>query len=246
MQLKIIGSNSQGNAYLLENSTEALLLECGVNFELIKRAVDFNIRKIQGCLLSHEHKDHSKYVEKVMQAGINVYASFGTHQAMKTEGHHRSRFLHPDDMAKIGSFRVRSFPVQHDAVEPLGFLIFHMETGVVLFLTDSYFSEYKFEGLNNIIIEANYSQDILDQRRNQGDTVGSLRDRIVESHMSLATCKELLQANDLSQVTNIVLIHLSDSNSDADRFKREVREATGKMVWIANAGMVIPFTKTPF
>jgi uncharacterized surface protein with fasciclin (FAS1) repeats len=64
--------------------------------------------------------------------------------------------------------------------------------------------------------------------------------------MSLDTCKRTLKANDLSQVNNIVLIHLSDGNSDAARFKREVQEVTGKTVWIADAGMEIPFNRTPF
>nr|HRO18749.1 hypothetical protein [Ferruginibacter sp.] len=73
-----------------------------------------------------------------------------------------------------------------------------------------------------------------------------LRDRIFKSHMSLATCKGLLQANDLRQVNNIVLIHLSDGNSNAEKFKREVTELTGKMVHVAEAGMCIPFTKNPF
>jgi ribonuclease BN (tRNA processing enzyme) len=70
---------------------------------------------------------------------------------------------------------------------------------------------------------------------------------VIESHMSLSTCKDLLKANDLSQVNNIVLIHLSDGNSDAKRFEAEVQEVTGKTVHVANAGLVIEnFNKQPF
>jgi hypothetical protein len=65
--------------------------------------------------------------------------------------------------------------------------------------------------------------------------------------MSLATCKKTLLANDLSKVRNIVLIHLSDSNSDARRFKKEIEDITGKVVHIADTDYTIEnFSKTAF
>ena len=45
---------------------------------------------------------------------------------------------------------------------------------------------------------------------------------------------------------NIVLIHLSDGNSDEERFVREVKEITGKPVYAANAGMVLDLSKQPY
>jgi ribonuclease BN (tRNA processing enzyme) len=131
----------------------------------------------------------------------------------------------------------------------LGFLIHHPESGVILFLTDSYFSTYKFDGvaLNNVIIEANYDQVILDRKMEGGEEPRFLRDRVVQSHMSLETCKGILVANDLSAVHHIVLIHLSDRNSDEVAFTKEIRELTGKTVTVARPGLTIPnFNKTPF
>jgi phosphoribosyl 1,2-cyclic phosphodiesterase len=247
MRLTVINSNSAGNAYILHNDQEALLIECGVNFDKIKKALQFNMKKVVGCLVTHEHKDHCKSVKEVLNSGITVYASYGTHEAMKTEGHHRARFAHPiAEHFDVGSFKVKAYDVKHDAAEPLCFLIYHPECGSVLFLTDSYYCEYKFKNLNNIIIEANYCQTILDQRLADGVNPKFLRDRVITSHMSLATCKGTLQAYDLKQVNNIVLIHLSDGNSDERRFKREVEETTGKLVHIASPGLTIDFNKKPF
>ncbi len=65
-------------------------------------------------------------------------------------------------------------------------------------------------------------------------------------HFSLENCKDMLKANDLRQVNNIVLIHLSDSNSDEKQFHKEVLELTNKNVHVASNGMVIDFKKTPF
>lgn len=246
MNLKVLGSSSNGNSYLLENSKEALIIECGVNFDLIKRSLLFNLSKVRGCLVSHEHKDHCKCVIDVLKAGIQVYASAGTHRAMGTESHHRSVKMNAGEITSVGSFRVIPFSVKHDAAQPLGFLINHEETGTILFVTDTYYVKDTFRGLNNVIVEANYCQKILDDRMHRGENPEFLRNRIFKSHMSLDTCKEMLSANDLSNVNNIVLVHLSNDNSDAVRFKDEVTALTGKQVYIAEPGLSIPFSKQPF
>jgi len=55
MKLKVIGSGSTGNSYILENNTEALLIEAGVSFKKVKEALNFNMGNIVGMLVSHAH-----------------------------------------------------------------------------------------------------------------------------------------------------------------------------------------------
>ncbi len=55
MKLKVLGSGSSGNCYILHNETEALIIEAGFPFMEVKKALDFNISKIQGVVISHEH-----------------------------------------------------------------------------------------------------------------------------------------------------------------------------------------------
>ena len=147
---------------------------------------------------------------------------------------------------KVGNFKIMAFDVKHDAVEPLGYLIEHPDCGKTLFLTDTFYCKYTFPGLNNIIIEANYSKEIIDKKFGPESGKEFLRNRILKSHFSLENCKDFLKANDLSQVNNIVLIHLSDSNSDERQFVKEVYELTGKNVSAASNGLEINFFKTPF
>lgn len=247
MILHIINSNSLGNAYILEaDNGEALLIECGVRFEKIKRALGYKLSRVAGCILSHEHGDHAKAIHEVMAAGINAWASNGTHEACGTDKHHRARITANGHTFQCGEFAIMSFDVQHDVKEPLGFIIHHKECGSVLFLTDSYYCKYKFKNLNNIIIEANYCQSIIDDRLARGTNPKFLRDRVLESHMSIDTCAKTLATNDLSMVSNIVLIHLSDGNSHAENFKKRIQEQTGKMVHISEPGMTIQFNKNPF
>lgn len=244
MNLNILGSSSSGNCYIFENETEALILEAGITAKRVKMALGFNLSKVVGCLISHEHGDHAKHAHELGKLGITAYASAGTIEAIGST--YRTHVLKPKVKHLIGGFTVLPFPVEHDVREPFGYLIHHPDMGNVLFATDTYFLQYTFAGLNNILIEANYALDILDEKVAKGSVHIAQRQRVLTSHMDIETCKEVLKANDLSTVNNIVLIHLSDSNSDAARFKREVKELTGKRVHIAEPDLVIPFNKTPF
>lgn len=239
----MINSGSKGNAYILSNGNEALLIECGVRFAEIKKAFNFDFKNLLGCLVTHEHGDHAKAVKDVMSLGINVFATNGTHKALGTQNNHRAKSIRYKEFIKVGNFKFMAFDVLHDAVEPCGFLIHHPDCGNVLFITDLIFCKYTFPDLNNIIIEANYSDELA--KKKLGD-MEFLRNRIIKNHMSLDTCVSTLQANDLSKVNNVVLIHLSDSNSDEKLFKKTVEAATGKTVTIADADVTIDFNKTPF
>lgn len=246
MKLKIIGTGSSGNFYILENEHEALLIEAGVNIKEIKQALYFDYSKVVGCIITHEHLDHCKSANDLMRLGIDVYTGAKTHQKINGDVIHRAMPIASRETIKLGNFKIMAFDVKHDAVEPLGFLIEHPECGKTLFLTDTYYCKYTFPGLNNIIIEANYSKEIIDKKYGPDSDKEFLRNRILKSHFSLANCKDMLKANDLRQVNNIVLIHLSDSNSDEKQFQKEVYELTYKNVHVASNGMVIDFKKTPF
>lgn len=84
------------------------------------------------------------------------------------------------------------------------------------------------------MIECNHSYDILNSNVESGVLDSGLKNRLIKSHFSLENVKEFLKANDLSQVQEIWLIHLSDGNSNAEQFKREIQELTGKVVYIAD------------
>jgi ribonuclease BN (tRNA processing enzyme) len=140
---------------------------------------------------------------------------------------------------EILGFKVKAFHVHHD-VPCLGFLISHPESGLIMFLTDTNYTEYIFPGLNNIIIECNHDQERLAKMDNI-----NLRNRIAQSHMNINTVKGILAANDLSKVNNIILTHLSDNNGNAVEYKREIEREFGKTVTVAEAGVNINFNKNP-
>ena len=246
MVLKVLGSSSQGNSYILENDREALLLEAGVRFASVKQALDYNITKVVGCLITHEHKDHAGYINEVLKATVPVYASAGTIENTQIEGPRRANVCKAGSLFTLGGFRIIPFGTMHDSAEPLGFYINHEETGNILFATDTYYLPCKFDRLNNVLIECNYRLDILEENIAAGLIPSGLRNRTIQSHLSYDHCIETLLANDIKAVNNIVLLHLSDGNSNANEFKEGVKAATGKRVHIAEPGLEILLNKTPF
>lgn len=240
MTLQILGSNSEGNGYILKGEKESLLIECGINIKKIKAALDYNISNV-AAIVTHLHGDHAKSLKAVLDAGITVYASKETFEAKGVVNHHRAKQMESGKTYMVNGFKVNPFPVHHD-VPTFGFLIEHPEMGRVLFLTDTYFTDYTFPGLNNIIIECNHDTEILEANTDKR----FLRERIIQSHMNIETCKKTLLANDLSKVNNIVLIHLSEKNSDSQAFKKEIKAITGSTVNIATAGLIIDFNSSPF
>jgi phosphoribosyl 1,2-cyclic phosphodiesterase len=232
IQIKALASSSKGNCYYVTDTKTPLLLECGIRYRDIQKALNFQMSDIAGCLLSHEHNDHCKAYKEVMKSGIDIYASAGTFEAMRATGH-RLKPVQSKKQFKLGAWTILPFDVQHDVSSPLGFLLVNQLGEKLLFATDTYYIKYLFNGLTHIMIECNYSMDILNENIANGSVPAVMKKRLMKSHFSLENVKEFLRANDLSKVQEIWLLHLSDSNSDEERFKREIMELSGKVVYVA-------------
>lgn len=234
MSIKVLASGSSGNCYLLETEKETLIIECGIRYRDILKGLNFDLNKVVGCLISHEHGDHSKAINEIMNAGIDVYMSVGTKEGIdfKSSATHRINIVKHGKRYKIGGFDVVPFNVEHDVSEPLGFLLQHKELGRILFATDTYYLRNTFINVDHILIECNYSEDILEE-------IPPYRVRVLKSHMSLETLKETLKTWDLSRTKDITLIHISEGNGEPKRFRKEIEELTGIKTYVAMPGLEI-------
>ena len=121
MELKILGSSSKGNCYLLDNGKDCLMIECGIPFKDVQKAVNFDISRIAGVIISHEHGDHAKHVGKCLEAQIPCYMSQGTKYALSLPQTRLVRVMDELKVCRIGNFNIQPFATQHDANEPFGF-----------------------------------------------------------------------------------------------------------------------------
>ena len=233
MQLTVLSSESSGNCYLFQSSNEVLIIDSGIRLSAVKTALNFDLSNVVGCLVDHGHLDHARYLNDYMKAGINVYTSKDTINHLGLTGHR----LHPiiaQELFTVGEFKIIPFDVPHN-LPCLGFLVVHKECGKLLFVTDASHVPNKFVGLNTIMVEANYDDPLL------------TNERAVGKHMSIDTCLAFLKANDMRTVRNIILLHLSSSNSDARQFRQSVQAvAPNASVHIADRGLTIPLSIHPF
>lgn len=247
MRLKVLGSSSSGNCYLIEvNNNEKLILDAGVNFKIVQKELSFNFDGVEGVLITHEHMDHLKYATNFALNGINVYASAGTFKKQNLVGH-RFKIIKALQQFEIGNFTILPFDTQHDAAEPLGYLIQHKITGEkLLYATDTYYIKYKFNRLNYLLLECNYNQEIAKENVRNGVINKTRYTRLLESHFSLDNVLKFLQSNDLTYAKNIILCHLSNDNSNEQIMKDKVYEQTKVSTIIARPGLDLELKLYPF
>ena len=244
MVVKTINSGSKGNGYALISGEDVLLLECGVPAKDMLKTIDYQTSKVLGCLLSHEHGDHAKYIKQYMQYGVKVYGSDEVQSNIELIYGEKIEGIKRMNRKKLGSFSVIPFRVPHGETDCDGWLIDTAE-GRVLFITDAEYCPYDFSkmNINYGLIECNYSMDNIsfehDEVKNR---------RVVQAHMEVQTCKRLIHSINSESLRSIGLIHLSAENGNPQRFRDEIRSVVDSdvNVWIAEKGAEKEFRLTPF
>jgi phosphoribosyl 1,2-cyclic phosphodiesterase len=231
MEIKVLASSSRGNAYWVTDGHTPILLDCGIPFPDIRKKLNFQTSDIAGALITHEHQDHCKGVSETMKAGIDCYMTQGSADAIGTVGH-RVNIIKPLQQFRLGTWDIMPFDTQHDAAEPVGYLVANQAGEKLIYATDTYYIKYRFNGLTHIMLEVNHDRDLI---WDNPDFPEAHKRRLMRSHMSLQVAKDFLKANDLTRIEVIYLIHLSDGNSDEARFKQEIQALTGKMILVAQA-----------
>lgn len=237
MKLIVIGSSSKGNAYALAGEKETLLLEAGVPFSKVRKALSYATYNVVGCCISHRHGDHASHASEYH---VPIYCNEDT--AASLEHGDVPHCLKEGITVKAGSFSVTPFHVKHD-VENFGYLIHHPEMGTLLFATDTDALPYRFENVNHWLIEANYSDAYLQDALREGRLDRRQCERIMVSHMSLENCIRNLRESEAEKADTITLCHLSSRHSNPKAFADAVSATFGVPTQIASPGIVIPINK---
>ena len=239
MKLKVLGSGSSGNCYILENDNEALIIEAGLPFMKVKKALNFNVMKIKAVLITHIHSDHHFYWFQYARAGIPVFEPFRLDGSNLEFDNSQFRVMAFDNRDKSG----RWLHNNSDGSECpcYGFHITHPEIGSLVYATDTEYVRWRFKAVNHILCEANYDMQFVD--RDEPNYEHRLR-----GHMSLDTALEFISTNDNPALRNVVLIHLSDKSGDPALFKRKTEETVkyGADVYIAEKGLEVDMNLCPF
>jgi len=235
MKLKIISTGSVGNCYVLQHGINYLVIDCGVKFEQLKKGVDFKLSQVSGVLISHQHGDHSRCVNDVINRNMPIYTSSLCAGGLGISNYRDLNIIEDFKIYKIGEFTVMPLPLNHDA-PCQGFVIHHHSCGNIVFATDTTAFNYVIPNVSHWLIEANFCAEFVQEKIDNGIDE-YLSDRTMRTHLSIQKCIKALLRNDLSKTETITLIHLSDRNSHADNFRNLAERSTGKRVYIAENGI---------
>lgn len=170
VKFTILGSGSSGNCALLETGKVRLLVDAGFSGKQIGLRLEtlgLAIEQVDGVLLTHEHGDHTVGLPVLAQRkGVPVYCNEATSSALQRKVPKYSGWRHfrTGELFEIGDVAVQSFPVPHDAYEPVGFSIRAggWSLGVVTDL--GYATRAVTERVRDceaLLIEANYDPEML-------------------------------------------------------------------------------------
>jgi phosphoribosyl 1,2-cyclic phosphodiesterase len=222
MIVRSFGSGSSGNALVVETADATVLVDCGLSAATIARGMKTGGRSldsVSAVVISHEHVDHVRGLQRVLKAGTPLIASPGTHQALDV-GRVPFRPLRSGDAEEIeGNVTVRALGVSHDAAEPCGFCI---DAGGVrltvitdLGIADPELAEW-IASSDLIVLEANHDEEML----RRGPYPAHLKRRVLSAtgHLSNRDCGQLLQRAlaGSDRRRTIWLAHLSATNNRPD------------------------------
>lgn len=227
IQIQTLASGSRGNCYLLTDNKAPLLIEAGLPVSRIKKALDYKLHQVKGCLVSHEHKDHAHAVKDLLRAGVDCYMSQGTAEALACASHHRVHTVSPDAVFSVGPWNVLPVPAHHDAAEPLCFVIARTDQPFrLLFATDTAGIPYKIKNLTHLMIECNFDPYLVWESIMDGELDRKQARHILENHMGLDQLETYMRLLDKRHLKEVHLIHASGRNLDPVKALDKIRSTT--------------------
>ncbi|GAB4239709.1 MAG: MBL fold metallo-hydrolase [Candidatus Methylacidiphilales bacterium] len=222
LRVTILGSGSGGNCALVESGTTRLLVDAGFSGkQIVERLLALGIdpQTLAGVLLTHEHGDHVVGLPGLTRRyGLPIYCNRLTRQAVQTgiKATVDWKLFQTGTTFSIGALSIESFPVPHDAYDPVGFVI---QGGgrTAGFLTDlGYATHAVIERVRQaeiLVLEANHDPELL---RADPKRPWAVKQRILarHGHLSNAAAAEVAGEVVTERLRHLFLGHLSeDCNS---------------------------------
>ena len=233
MRVTTLGSGSGGNSILLETAKTKLLIDAGLRADEISNRLESigrRPRDIDGILLTHRHKDHTRGASDFARAHrARIFAVRRTMRVIGSETRRRLQKLLAD-----GFYRAELFPgisvwpieVRHDAPQTRAFLI---ETPTCRYghVTDLGCLEGRvgevLTACDGLYLEFNHDEEMV--RRSKYPL--QLKNRILsdDGHLSNAQGAELLRRIADPRLRCLWLAHLSQVTNDPELAQRAASAA---------------------
>jgi phosphoribosyl 1,2-cyclic phosphodiesterase len=214
----MLGSGSAGNCALVSTAHCRILIDGGLSArQIVTRLEQCGVApwQLDGVLLTHEHGDHVCGLEVFCRKfAIPIYCNAQTAEAIRSEvlAEHRNwRIFRTGAEFTICDIVVQTFPVPHDAVEPVGYA-FHAGNRGLGYITDlGYPTKMLIERLREVhtlVIETNHDEKLL---QNDPHRPWPVKQRIMSrhGHLSNAAAARVIEQLLPGKIERVVLGHLS-------------------------------------
>ena len=204
MKLVTVGTGSSGNCHLIQRDNDHwVALDCGCKWSEVLIGCGFRPIDIDLALVTHSHRDHSRYVGDFKKSGIDVLSV---------------NDLETKKVYQKGEVKFVAFEVPHD-VDCYGYLI-RVDGRTIVYMTDFGYCRWTFKSWNvdTFIIACNYNI--------MPDAEEANYAHVVLGHSSLETVKDILEVNKSDSLKNVVLCHTS-SSADTELMISEIQEVVG-------------------
>lgn len=194
-EVKCLATGSTGNCYILKIDDYTVILDAGCDWN--KLIANINLNAVDLAFISHEHKDHSLNLEKLLLRGVLCEDGMNTQEPIKSK-----------IKAKNGTeFLIFKIPVRHGDVNNCA-LIIKTNKECVLYVTDFNLCEYDLKPFKftHVLVECNYLESLINKCTDK-----VRRENNIDRHMGLEGTKIFLDSLDLSSCREIDLIHLSST-----------------------------------
>lgn len=223
MRFCVLSSGSKGNSTYLEINNHKYLIDIGVNFLYLSKAlkeIGVNPQEIEGVFITHIHEDHIGGLKKFLkEVNPTVYLSKVIYDNIKIDID-KTIFVDENPLDFVETIRL-----SHDTPECLGY-IFNSNNKSLVYITDTgYINQKYFDLLSNktaYILESNHDVDML----MNSSKPYFLKMRILGDvgHISNKDCLYYLKNFIGSNTKYIVLAHLSEDNNTEELALNNVKE----------------------
>lgn len=221
MRVTVLASGSGGNVTLVEGRRGRILIEMGLSEREASRrlrAMGIEPSQVQAIVISHEHADHIRGAPLFSRRhGVPLCASSGTASAASLDPLDLAGFVEIETGKpfEIAGMSVLPFPVPHDAVDNVGFVV--EEDGARLgYVTDLGFPSglvmERLRGCDVLVVESNHDMGML----RSGPYPAHVKQRVMSrsGHLSNDQSAELLRETVTGATRAVFLAHLSRKNND--------------------------------
>jgi len=231
LRFTVLSSGSTGNATLIEHGESRVLLDAGLSAKRIEQLLlerDVKPEALTCVLVTHEHSDHVKGLGAIARKyKLPVYANMATWNELDRHvgdlSDDQRQAFKTGDVLKFGELEVESFPISHDAAEPVAYNF--QVGGVKLSIaTDiGYMSpvvKEKVRDADVLVLESNHDINML----RVGRYPWNIKRRILSDvgHLSNEAAGEALCELVTERTKRVYLAHLSLDHNQLDLAKLTV------------------------